>query len=196
MPHAPLCRWFIGRNATLIIYICTPQLTSDLWEYFFIFWKGTKAMLQSRLLNITRTSTDLHHPELLFFSTGKRLQTSLRIWIACQLAGKEREREREREKLEEIAICLHFFLGHDVFYLCFSSSTRIDFSLWQGKKNSKKMRTSGQVHVDKYCPRHTTVAEKETDCSTQTTVLWRLMEKASVKLLVSKLFLAVYRSSK
>ena len=33
------------------------------------------------------------------------------------------------------------------------------------------------------------VAEKETDCSTQTTVLWRLMEK--VNLLVSKLFLAV-----
>ena len=47
-------------------------------------------------------------------------------------------------------------LGHDVFYLCFSSSARIDFSLWREKKNkkiSKKMRPSGQVRVDKYCPR-------------------------------------------
>ena len=62
------------------------------------------------------------------------------------------------------------------------------------QKNSKKKRTSGQVRLDKYCPRHATVAEKETDCSTQTTVLWKLMGK--VKLVVSKLFLAVHRSSK
>ena len=50
--------------------------------------------------------------------------------------------------------CVFFFLGHDVFYLCFSSSARIDFSLWREKKkkNSKKKRTSGQVRVDKYCP--------------------------------------------
>ena len=54
------------------------------------------------------------------------------------------------------------------------------------------MRASGRVRVDKYCPRHATVAEKETHCSTQTTVLWRLMEK--VNLLVSKLFLAVSAS--
>ena len=33
------------------------------------------------------------------------------------------------------------------------------------------MCTSGQVREDKYCP---WVAEEETDCSTQTTVLWRL----------------------
>ena len=39
-----------------------------------------------------------------------------------------------------------------------------------------------------------TVAEKETDRSTQTTALWRLMEK--VNLLVSKLLLAVHYSSK
>ena len=28
-------------------------------------------------------------------------------------------------------------LGHDVFYLCFSSSARIDFSLWREKKTKK-----------------------------------------------------------
>ena len=55
------------------------------------------------------------------------------------------------------------------------------------KKISKKMRS---LPLDKFAGLlSATVAEKETDCSTQPTVLWRLMEK--VNLLVSKLFLAV-----
>ena len=83
-----------------------------------------------------------------------------------------------------VFVCARFFfsyLGHDVFYLCFSSSARIDFSLWREKKNkkiSKKMRPSGQVRVDKYCPRQ--AQRKRQICSTQTTVLWRLMEKVNL----------------
>ena len=79
-------------------------------------------------------------------------------------------------------------LGHDVFYLCLSSSARIDFSLWREKKFFKEnayLWTSSRGQV-----LSSTVAEKETDCSTQTTILWRLMPE-KVNLLVSKLVLAL-----
>ena len=39
-------------------------------------------------------------------------------------------------------------LGHDVFYLCFSSSARIDFSLWREKKKQKIQRKC--VPLDKF----------------------------------------------
>ena len=38
-------------------------------------------------------------------------------------------------------------LGHDVFYLCFSSSARIDFILWQEKKNFKE---NASLRPDKF----------------------------------------------
>ena len=53
------------------------------------------------------------------------------------------------------------------------------------------MHTSGQVPVDKYCPRQS--QRKRQIARRKTTVLWRLMEK--VKLLLSKLCVAVHRSS-
>ena len=63
------------------------------------------------------------------------------------------------------------------------------------KKNKKNFKENAYLRISSRAQvLSSTVAEKETDCSTQTTVLWRLMEK--VNLLVSKLFLAVHRSSK
>ena len=80
-------------------------------------------------------------------------------------------------------------------FICVSRPAHALISASGEKKKNKKFKenvylwTSSRGQV-----LSSTVAEKETDCSTQTTVLWRLMEK--VNLLVSKLFLAVHRSSK
>ena len=89
-------------------------------------------------------------------------QAHTRNWIAYLSAGfGERRTQIPVADHSQNMLATRFFnhnafisLGHDVFYLCFSSSARIDFSLWRDKKKiSKKMRPSGQVRVDKYCPR-------------------------------------------
>ena len=78
------------------------------------------------------------------------------------------------------------------FFICVSHPAHALISASGEKKKFKEnayLWTSSRGQV-----LSSTVAEKETDRSTQTTVLWRLMEK--VNLLVSKLFLAVHHSSK
>ena len=86
-------------------------------------------------------------------------------------------------------VCIHIrfvclfvsYLGHNVFYLCFSSSARIDFSLWGEKKKQKKFKENAYLWTSwRGQVLSSTVAEKETDCSTQATVLWRLMEKVNL----------------
>ena len=75
-------------------------------------------------------------------------------------------------------------------FVCVSRPAHALISASGEKKKTKKFKenpylwTSSRGQI-----LSSTVADKETDCSTQKTALWRLMEK--VNLLVSKLFLAV-----
>ena len=176
--------WTLPRQCETVNLDMWPSASND----------QSNASSNSILCTSTRTVTNSKHPNSQNVAIHKMYTTCKGSWCIVPI-------EIGRKRVSELTPLINSWLSQSVHlrarrFLCVFLVQRTHWFQPRARKKKKKefkenacLWTSSRGQV-----LSSTITEKETDCSTQTTVLWRLMEK--VNLFVSKLFLAVHPSSK